>query len=176
MAATNRYFPSVEKFPLSQSLVERTLDALQAEGQFRVESLVFWAGTVTDGLATVTDVFVPKGPGVFKHPLQVRVSDELIAVLCGRLDPPRLVLLGQVHTHMGAAFHSPSDDRFSMDTPGYISIVVPSFARADMAAGDGWAFYECEGRGRFRPVEAEERVRRFPRVAEGEVTVHAVYA
>jgi hypothetical protein len=174
MAATNRYFPRLDTFALSAALLDNTLTALRAEGKFCVESLVFWGGAVANGVAVVTHVFVPKGPGVYKHPLQVRINDQVIAALCGELDPPRLVLLGQVHTHMEEAFHSPSDDRFSMDTPGYVSIVIPEFARGDVSARDRWAFYECEGSGRFRPIDGQERARRFLITPDGSVTVHDV--
>ena len=134
MAATNRYFPRINTFALPTALLDNTLTALRTEGEFCVESLVFWGGAVADGVAVVTHVFVPKGPGVYKHQLQVRINEQVIAALCGELDPPRLVLLGQVHTHMEAAFHSPSDDRFSLDTPGYVSIVIPEFARGNVSA------------------------------------------
>ena len=176
MGVTNKYFPRIDTFALSAALLAETLAALRAEGEFRVESLVFWGGVVADGVAVVTDVFVPKGPGVYKHPLQVRISDRVIAALCGELDPPRLVLLGQVHTHMEAAFHSPSDDRFSLDTPGYVSIVIPEFARGEVSAQNEWAFYECEGGGHFRAIDAQERVRRFLITPDGAVTVHDVRA
>lgn len=176
MAATNKYFPRIDTFALSTALLDNTLSALRAEGQFCVESLVFWGGAVAGGVAVVTHVFVPKGPGVYKHQLQVRINEQVIAALCGELDPPRLVLLGQVHTHREAAFHSPSDDRFSLDTPGYVSIVIPEFARHNVSAKDEWAFYECEGGGRFRKIEAKERARRFLITPDGAVTVHDVRA
>lgn len=176
MGGTTRYFPRIETFALPAALLDQTLAALRAEGEFRVESLVFWGGAVADRMAVVTHVFVPKGQGVHKHSLQVRVDESVIAALCGQLDPPRLVLLGQVHTHMGTAFHSQSDDRFSLDTPGYVSIVIPEFARGDASARNQWAFYECEGSGRFRAIQAKERSRRFLITPDGPVTVHDVRA
>lgn len=177
MVDTSKYFPTMGTFTLSASLLNETLAALRREGEYRVESLVFWAGTPKpDGTAVVTHVFVPKGAGVYLHALQVRVDENVIAALCGELDPPRLVLLGQVHTHMDEAFHSPSDDRFSLDTPGYISIVIPNFGRDDAEAWHTWAFYECEGGGRFHPLDSAECARRFIVVPDGAATVHDVRA
>lgn len=176
MGGPSKYFTAIETFTLPPSLLDETLAALRAEGELRVESLVFWAGSVGEGKATVTHLFVPKGDGVFKHPLQVRVHDRVIAALCGELDPPRLVLLGQAHTHLEEAFHSPSDDRFSLDTPGYVSIVIPYFGRGDAGTWREWAFYECQGRGRFREIAAAERDRRFVVAPDGAVHVHDVRA
>jgi hypothetical protein len=35
----------------------------------------------------------------------------------------------QIHTHPGAAFHSPVDDAFPIvHTPGFLSLVIPDFA------------------------------------------------
>jgi hypothetical protein len=176
MVGTSKYFKPIETFALPATLLDETLIALRAEGGFSVESLVFWGGSVDSGKATITHVFVPKGEGVSKHPLQVRVDDHVIAALCGQLDPPRLMLLGQVHTHRDEAFHSPSDDRFSLDTPGYLSLVVPNFGRGDASAWHEWAVYECQGRGRFRPMDAVERSRRLLIAPDGAVTIHDVHA
>ena len=176
MDATNKYFQAIDTFTLPAALLDETLAALRAEGQLRVESLVFWAGSVQNGAATVTHVVVPKGDGVFKHPLQVRIDENVLAAVCDLVDPPRLLLLGQVHTHLGDAFHSPTDDRFSLDTPGYLSIVIPNFARDDAALWHLWAFYECQGGGRFRPIDGAERAYRFIVAPHRTVTVHDVHA
>lgn len=172
MAETHSFFARIQRFMLPAQLLEATVEHLRAEGQFRVESIVFWAGRVDGLLATMTHLVVPRGSGVFKHPLQVRVSEDVIAEVCELLDPPHLVLLGQVHTHMGAAFHSPTDDRYSLDTPGYLSLVVPDFAREDASHWTDWAFHECDGHGAFRRLSASEAGRRFIVDPTAEVIVH----
>src|SRR5207245_10681146 len=129
MGAKDKFFPHISKFVLSPSLLEATIKALQTEGRFKVESILFWAGTVSGGIATVTDVLVPKGPGVFQRPLHIRVDEGIIAALCDVLDPPRLVLLAQVHTHLDEAFHSYTHDHFTFGTPCLLPLVVPIAAR-----------------------------------------------
>src|SRR6266404_451103 len=153
MAAKDKFFPHISKFALSPSLLEATVKTLQAEGCFEVESILFWAGAVSGGVATVTDVLVPKGPGVFQHPLHIRVDERIIAALCDVLDPPRLVLLAQVHTHLEEAFHSHTDDHFSFGTPGLLSVVVPNAARDGARRWNEWAFFECLGGSEFRLIE-----------------------
>jgi hypothetical protein len=175
-AGTSKYFQRIDRFRLAAELLEATLDALRAEGQYRVESLVFWGGSLRDGHATVDHLFVPKGLGVLKHALQVRVNENVVAAICDYLDPPHLVLFGQVHTHIGEAFHSPSDDRFSLDTPGYLSLVIPNAGRDDVSRWEDWAFFECEGGGRFRRIDTGERATRFTVSSNTKVIIQDVYA
>src|SRR6266545_2692624 len=161
MDEISNYYPEIKHFILPGNLLAETVAALRTEGGDTVESIVFWAGRVERGEAAVTHLIIPTGDGVFRHPFQVRVDESVIAALCDLLDPPQLVLLGQVHTHLGAAFHSPSDDRFSFDTPGYLSVVVPRCGRSGAAAWLTWGFHECLGSGRFRRLRSAEITRRF---------------
>lgn len=176
MAETSRLFERIDRFMLPARLLDATVEHLRAEGQFRVESIVFWAGKVNGHYATMTHLVVPRGRGVFKHPFQVRVSEEIIAAVCELLDPPELVLLGQVHTHMHGAFHSPTDDRYSLDTPGYVSVVIPEFAQKGVADWGKWAFHECNAPGSFRRVPVDEVSNRFMVGLSASVTVHVVTA
>src|SRR5262249_23735065 len=95
-----------EEFEIPRRLLTRTVEVLRREGRGEVESIVFWGGSVGSGVTRVTHLFVPKGPGVKKHPFYVRVSDRVVASLGNLVDPPHLVLIGQVHTHKFEAFHS----------------------------------------------------------------------
>jgi hypothetical protein len=174
MAAKDRFFPHISQFVLSATLLEATIKALQAEGRFEVESILFWAGAVSAGIATVTDVLVPKGPGVFQGPLHIRVDEAVIAALCDVLDPPRLVLLAQVHTHLEEAFHSYTDDHFSFGTRGLLSVVVPNAARDGAARWNEWAFLECLGGSEFRLIENEELARRLS-IESHDVRIHEIH-
>ncbi len=174
MGVKDKFFPHISKFVLSPSLLEATVTALQAEGRFEVESILFWAGTVSCGIATVTDVLIPKGPGVFQRPLHIRVDEGIIAALCDVLDPPRLVLLAQVHTHLEEAFHSYTDDHFSFGTPGLLSVVVPNAARDGVPRWSEWAFLECLGGSEFRLIENEDLDRRLS-IESHDVRIHEIH-
>jgi hypothetical protein len=160
---------------LSLPLLDATVKTLQTEGRFEVESILFWAGTVTNSVATMTDILVPKGRGLFQRPLHIRVDEGIIAALCDVLDPPRLVLLGQVHTHIEEAFHSYTDDHFSFGTCGLLSIVVPDAARAGAERWREWAILECQGGSEFRPIESEELSKRFS-IGSQAVRLHEIHA
>jgi hypothetical protein len=123
----------------------------------------------------VTHLFVPTGPGVRKHAFYVRVSDRVIASLANLVDPPHLVLIGQVHTHKFEAFHSETDDASSLDTRGYLSVVIPRFAADPPELWREWAFHECVAPRQFRLLSNAEVGRRF-RLDDREVEERHVVA
>lgn len=174
MAETANAFISIHRFALPYALLEKTVATLREEGSGCVESIAFFAGTIEESTARVTHLLVPKGSGVFKHAYHIRVSDRIVAKLCDFIDPPHRVLLGQVHTHKGEAFHSPSDDANSLDTPGYLSVVIPRFAAGAPSSWAQWAFHECIAPRTFRlwsPAEVGVRIGIEP---TGDVEVHDV--
>ena len=58
----------------------------------------------------------------------------------------------QVHTHPFEAFHSPTDDKFPIvHTPGFLSLVIPNFARGPVGFEDAF-LAQMQGDGRFREV------------------------
>lgn len=175
MAGKDKFYPQISRFVLSRPLLEATARTLQIEGNFTVESILFWAGRVQGGIATVTDILVPKGSGVIQLPLHVGVNEAVIAALFDVLDPPDLVLLGQVHTHLACAFHSSSDDHGSLGTPGFLSVVVPNAARGGARQWDEWAFFECLGGSEFKLFRKEELARRVL-IGLHDVTVHEIHA
>ena len=161
MVASSKYFSRIERYFVPDDLFRTTLAALRREGRDLVESTAYWAGSVSGDTATITTIIVPIGPGVRMHRLQVRVSDRLVAAIDAMLDPPYRVLLAQVHTHAGEAFHSAVDDAYGIDTLGFISVVVPDFGRSELAAFPRWSFNECVGAGRYREMGRAEIASRF---------------
>lgn len=176
MAAPSELFQAIDKFEISLSLLQQTIEALRREGRYTVESILFWAGRVSGTTATITHIIIPNGPGVTQHPLQVRIDEMVMAAICDLVDPPTCILLGQVHTHMGEAFHSRADDQNSLDTPGYLSMVVPYAARDGAEHWLKWAFFECLGGQRFRQMDTQEVSRRFIVNSDERITIHEARA
>lgn len=176
MAAQNNMFARIEQFELPRLLLQETVEVLRREGRYEVESLVFWAGRLSGTIAALSHIIIPKGPGVFQHPLQVRVDEAVMAAVCELIDPPERVLLAQVHTHIGEAFHSRADDQNSLDTPGYLSLVVPHAAKDDAAEWKRWGIFECLGSQRFRQITPHEIASRFVVTPDERITIHEVRA
>lgn len=176
MAAQSNMFARIEQFELPWILLQETVEILRREGRFEVESLLFWAGRISGTTAAITHIIVPKGHGVFQHPLQVRVNESVMAAVCDLIDPPERVLLAQVHTHIGEAFHSEADDQNSLDTPGYLSLVVPYGAKDDATEWKRWGIFECLGLQRFRRITAHEITNRFVVKPDERIMIHEIRA
>lgn len=174
MAAPRSYFHRIEQFTLPSALIPATVDWLRKEGQFRVESIAYWAGSIGVQGARITDLIVPSGPGVQRHPLQVRVSDRTMASICALVEPPDRVLLVQVHTHRGEAFHSDTDDQYSLNTPGLVSIVIPHFAKEGGERWNQWGFHECIDHAVFRRMSTAEVSERFLIESNMEFNTHVI--
>lgn len=64
----------------------------------------------------------------------------------------------QVHTHPGRAFHSPTDDAWPLiHTAGFLSLVIPNFARGS-ADFSGVYLAELQEDGVWREVRPESRL------------------
>jgi hypothetical protein len=71
-------------------------------------------------------------------------------------------VLVQAHTHPGAAFHSGTDDRWpTIETIGFLSLVVPSFARGGLSGLPGCYLAEYRGSGNWREVLRSEMLQRI---------------
>lgn len=176
MAERSDVFQVIDQFEISWPLLQQTVEILRREGRFEVESILFWAGRVSGATAAISHIVVPKGPGVFQHPLQVRVNEAVMVAVCELIDPPERVLLAQIHTHIGEAFHSRADDQNSLDTPGYLSLVVPYAAKGDAKEWMQWGFFECLGAQRFRQMTTDEFAHRFVVKPDERITIHEARA
>ncbi len=64
----------------------------------------------------------------------------------------------QVHTHAGEAFHSQTDDEFPIvQTPGFLSLVIPNFAFGRVGLQDAFLTCLCDG-GRWIELEPEQEL------------------
>jgi proteasome lid subunit RPN8/RPN11 len=68
----------------------------------------------------------------------------------------RCTLVAQLHSHPGSAYHSETDDGYSIMTQsGGLSIVVPNFARAPFSLRSV-AVYRLDDEGEWRQLDATE--------------------
>jgi hypothetical protein len=64
----------------------------------------------------------------------------------------------QVHTHPFGAFHSATDDAYPIiHSPGFLSLVVPNFARGPVGVDDAY-LAEIQADGRFMEVPIATRL------------------
>lgn len=112
---------------VAAGVVEGTLTELRAGGAAGCERLVLWLGRRRDGGFNVTGGIVP--PQECERD-RFLVPPSGMAAVFDKLRCERLVVVAQVHSHPGDAFHSEADDELAMVRhKGAFSIVVPRFAR-----------------------------------------------
>jgi hypothetical protein len=112
---------------LSEGLLEETFAQLRECGSGTRECVCYWAGpietpAVVDGLLHPTHA-ARRGyyevDGVWLNAAWIELALR------------RRTIRAQVHTHAGEAFHSWLDDEYPIvRTPGFLSLVIPAFARA----------------------------------------------
>ncbi|MCI0724484.1 MAG: hypothetical protein L0338_36800 [Acidobacteria bacterium] len=143
-----------EKYFVGDKVIQETYQHLKQEGMNDREGLVYWAGWYLDGVCVVTSALVPRGKSRYGG-VQVP-TDEMIraANLLRKLD---LLLVAQIHTHPGDHGHSPGDDVSAVSSlPGFLSIVVPNFARKASLDLEECYFHRYLGKGRWQELSGEE--------------------
>lgn len=150
-------------FTIPRSLLEATVTALAEAGRRGEEAFVVWGAIVTDDRAEVRfrSGLVPVQQA-HKTPsgLLVTVGGTALFGVNRTLYERGEVLAAQVHAHPTDAYHSDTDDCFSLVTLiGGLSIVIPDFAAAGSAGLRGWAWYRLTGPGEWAELTRADRVR-----------------
>jgi hypothetical protein len=139
-------------------VLDHTELVMRQAGAHGDEGFVVWAGTLSGGDAHVATLVIPRTSG---GPTHGEVSADTTDVLKA-LDERDLVPIMQLHSHPRRAFLSAEDAiRPLVATPGFISVVIPSFGFVDLADVDLWSAHEYGGPDRWREWDGAEKTRRF---------------
>ncbi len=139
---------------LKQEVLEQAFEHLRGCGAGRSECVVYLTGPCDDD-ALIDGVVHPRhtaGPGGYDLDSDALAELWRDLVSCGRS------IRMQVHTHPGAAYHSPRDDRLALiHTPGFLSLVIPDFALGNIGF-DGAFLAERDEDGRWVGVPLGEHL------------------
>jgi hypothetical protein len=110
---------------LAPGILERSFGHLRRCGAAMCECVVVWVGPLDhDGL--VCEVIHPRHTA---SAVRCDFDPVWIGEFWLELAERNMTARAQVHSHPGRAYHSERDDAFALvQTPGYFSLVVPSFA------------------------------------------------
>lgn len=162
-AASQSPLSAARSFAVPRWLLDATVGVLQTAGKNGLEAFVVWGGTVEkDGTEiNFRSGLVPKQEGhTTPSGLLVTVSGESLFDVNRQLYARGEVLAAQVHSHPTDAYHSDTDDCFSLVTlTGALSIVVPSFGRGGSSDLTGWAWYRLAGKGEWTELTRDDEVR-----------------
>lgn len=124
-----------------------TVEQLRRCGSGR-ECVAYWCAAIG-----APDV-VPKvvHPVHVSTPSYYEVDDAWLSRFWVSLHESGLMVSAQVHTHRGDAFHSPTDDAWPMvHTDGFLSLVIPRFARHPLSSDTMYLAELVDGRWLSRP-------------------------
>lgn len=147
------------EFIIPRRVFKKTFEELRQWGKKRYEGLVLWIGQLEGSRSIVQDILVPDaefwGGGV-------RLQQGDLLKLVRELADRNLILLAQLHTHPGNFGHSFGDERSAISYRlGYVSIVVPNYARKEHADLRRCHVYLYEGNLRWRKLSASQISRQF---------------
>jgi hypothetical protein len=130
---------AIKRFRVGTDVVEKSIEFLRTAGKMGYEGLVLWVGELQEATAVVTMPFVPKQfPMRSEAGIGIYIDADTLYEMNVWLHRNRLRLLAQVHSHGEHAYHSDTDNSFSIvTTVGALSIVVPHFAK------NGFALESC---------------------------------
>jgi hypothetical protein len=117
---------------------------LRKAGRKGLEAVVLFAGTYDETISSfrICETIVPLQMSLnIEGGLLYAVDGEELHRINVHLHESRQLLIAQMHTHPGRAYHSSTDDAYPIVTKiGALSIVVPNFAMDDLAP-QRWAVY-----------------------------------
>jgi hypothetical protein len=143
-----------ELYRISQSHLEDTFSLLRECGNGRRECQVLWLSPWA-APSTITTLVHPDHRATA---ISFDLKDAWITAFWKRLAEENRGVRVQVHTHPDSAFHSGTDDHWPIvQTPGFLSLVIPRFALGDVGLDDAY-LAELDDLCRWREVEVHARI------------------
>lgn len=139
---------------LQTGIWAQTLAELRRCGGDHLECVVYWLAASD----------APQHVGTVVHPCHFSTSSfyevdaDWLHEFTVSLRRDRRMVVAQVHTHAGRAFHSRTDDENALvNVPGFLSLVVPRFARAPVQTEELY-LAELARDGRWERVQFDEYI------------------
>ena len=152
--------PELKRLVVPRTLVDQSQELLRESGDKDFEALVLWAGRMRKDEREVFDVEMVVMPRQYAvrsdHGVAVMVDGDALFEMNVALNERGLRLVAQLHSHPNEAYHSETDDRYSVVTGrGGLSIVIPNFACGAFSLAD-CAVYRLEAGGEWVEVQPRD--------------------
>jgi hypothetical protein len=119
---------------LASNVLEKTFEILRSCGCSECECVVYWTGP-----ANTEVIDAVEHPMHRRSPYGYHIDDSWLTSFGFCLGRHRRSVKVQVHTHPGAAFHSETDNDWPLVAqPGFLSVVIPNFAKNEMTLEGAW--------------------------------------
>ena len=145
----------IKEIRVPRDVVEAIQQHLREAGSTHCEGVAFWAGRIAAEVFEVHAALVPAQ-------IQTRSADGVAVMITGDelfrmnvwLHKNRMTVVAQLHSHPGEAYHSDTDNDYSIVTQaGGLSIVVPDFAHGPFSL-DTAAVYRLDAQGAWSELDA----------------------
>jgi hypothetical protein len=122
-------FQKIKKIILPIRFVQHVYEHLRNNGSKQLEGVGLWLGRQEESLFTVSRSVIPAQKAYsLEEGLLYNVDGEELHRINRWAYEQKLVLLVQIHSHPGRAYHSETDDAFPIVAAlGGLSIVIPNF-------------------------------------------------
>lgn len=149
-------FQKITKIILPIRFVEHMYGHIRNAGKEGVEGVGLWFGRQEGNLFTVYSSLIPEQKAYrMEEGLLYQVGGEELHRINKWAYEQKIVLLAQVHSHPGRAYHSDTDDAFPIVTTlGGLSLVIPNFG-FDPIDKKYWAVYRLQPDG-WKGVSMED--------------------
>jgi hypothetical protein len=145
---------------LPKSILDETEKHLKEHGNYGNEGMVLWSGVRTKNHQAFVKSYI--------HPFQhcTAVSYEVPLSEAQRLnillEQKKEVIIAQIHSHPGIAYHSGIDDQFPVTFKiGFFSVVVPRFCENGLNNLISCSVWEYIGHGKWSELSADDVKTRF---------------
>ena len=140
-------------YRLPRRMIDETFSTLRSCGAGERECKLYWLSSWADPDQLIEVVHPEHDASRYG----LTIQDGWITKFWNELVERGLGVRVQVHTHPGAAFHSPTDDAFPLiHDVGFLSLVIPDFALGDVGF-DGAYLTEIQSDGRWQQVSIGSR-------------------
>jgi len=115
---------------VSRRFIDVAMEHLRRVGRQGGEGFAVWAGMLNGSEFEVTETIIPAQRAVrSRNGVCVIIEPQALHDLNVWLYENKRMLIAQIHSHPGEAYHSDTDDDFPVATvAGAFSLVIPDFA------------------------------------------------
>jgi proteasome lid subunit RPN8/RPN11 len=158
----NSYFSLIEKWRMPETAVADCLAEMSIDGRSGNEGIVLFLGRDDGDVAELTHLVKLRGPDIKKYPNFISIGASLFNEVTNLASEHGARLIGQVHSH-GPGYSldlSPTDRRYGLHAPFYLSLVAPDYAlsRKPVETWGIHVYMENRGYVRLTPAEISRRI------------------
>lgn len=157
---TNPYFSETRGWRIGETGIAQSLAEMEIDGRQGNEGIVLWLGRDDGDIAEITYLIRLRGPLIEKFADFINIHASLLNDVTDVAIAHNVRLVGQVHSHgPGCGLDlSPTDRKFGIHAPKYLSLVAPDYARTTVPVHDWGVHVFVEGFGYAR-ISREETSR-----------------